>query len=209
MGGGAAAEQQTHGVALIAEGGLHPDEHVAKLLSIDEQLLTVAVQVSWWLAPVLLEGLAVLAQALVLVHLHAVGHIEVAGVELCVLGGEHALDELVTVGGQGAHIIALLLQVTQHLVDGAKHVQVRGGAHIALVRGEAEHSDGQLLLGVGLLAKLGPVDGTTAQAADSVGQGVGLAGVAVTASKHNGLNATIQLGQGHLKCDLHGVHTQI
>mgnify|MGYP001810933353 CR=1 FL=1 len=39
---------------------------------------------------------------------------------------------------------------------------------------------------------------TPAQAVDAVGQGVALAGVAVAAGKHNGLNAAVQLGQGHL-----------
>ena len=44
MGGGTPAEQQSHGVPLIPEGGLHPDEHVAKLLAIDQQVLPLGVQ---------------------------------------------------------------------------------------------------------------------------------------------------------------------
>ena len=40
--------------------------------------------------------------------------------------------------GDGPHIIAVLLQILQHLVDGAKDVQICGGAHVALVRREAE-----------------------------------------------------------------------
>lgn len=61
---GAAREQQAHRVALIAECGLHAYEDVAKLLAINEQLLAVAVEVTGWLAPVLLQGLAVVAQLL-------------------------------------------------------------------------------------------------------------------------------------------------
>lgn len=61
-----------------------------------------------------------------------------------------------------------------------------------------EHSDGQLLLSVCLVPELGPVDGTAAQGADTVGQGVGLSGVAVTTSKDDGLNATVQLRESNL-----------
>lgn len=40
---------------------------------------------------------------------------------------------------------------------------------------------------------LGPLDGSAAEAINAVRQGVALAGVAVPPSKHNGLNASIQL----------------
>ena len=46
VGRGAAAEEQAHGVALIAEGGLHADEDVAELLAVHQQLLPVAVQIA-------------------------------------------------------------------------------------------------------------------------------------------------------------------
>jgi hypothetical protein len=67
---GAAAEQQAHRVALVAEGGLHADEHVAKLLAVDEQVVAAAVELAGGLAPVLLQRLAVLAQLGVLAHRH-------------------------------------------------------------------------------------------------------------------------------------------
>mmetsp|Transcript_21009 Transcript_21009/g.46075 ORF Transcript_21009/g.46075 Transcript_21009/m.46075 type:complete len:1268 (+) Transcript_21009:731-4534(+) len=209
VGGGRPAEQQAHGVTLVAEGGLHANEDVAELLAVDQQLLAVGVELTGGLAPVLLQGIRVLAQTLVLIHLHAVGNVQVAAVELGISAVEHALDQVLLIHGDHAHIVALLLQLLQHPVDGAEHVQVGGGTDIALVRGEAEHSDGQLLLSVALLAQASPVHGTGAQGGDTVGQGVGLAGVAVTASKHNGLNGTIQLGQSNLQGNLHGVHTQL
>ena len=40
------AEEECHGVALIPEGGLHPDEHIAKLPAIDEQVLALRVQLA-------------------------------------------------------------------------------------------------------------------------------------------------------------------
>jgi hypothetical protein len=77
VGGGGAREQQPHRVALVPKGGLHADEHIAKLLAVDEHLLAVGVEVAGGLAPVLLQRLAVRAQALVLVDGHLVGNVQV------------------------------------------------------------------------------------------------------------------------------------
>jgi hypothetical protein len=41
MGGSAPAEQEGHGVTLIPKGGLDTNEHVAKLLAIDQQVLAL------------------------------------------------------------------------------------------------------------------------------------------------------------------------
>lgn len=43
-----------------------------------------------------------------------------------------------------------------------------------------------------------PFDGSAAEDINAVWQGMALAGVAVSAGKHNGLNATVQLRQCHL-----------
>jgi len=51
-----AAEQQAHGVALVAERGLHADEHVAKLLAEDEQVRAVGVQLACAPRPALLSA---------------------------------------------------------------------------------------------------------------------------------------------------------
>mmetsp|Transcript_17534 Transcript_17534/g.48843 ORF Transcript_17534/g.48843 Transcript_17534/m.48843 type:complete len:660 (+) Transcript_17534:2749-4728(+) len=209
MGGCALGEQQAHGVTLVAEGGLHANEDVAELLAKYQQLLTVGVQLPRGLAPVLLQVFRVLAQPLVLIHLHAVGDVEVCGVEAGLLVLQHALDQVTLVVGDITHIVALCLQLLQHTEDGAKHVQVSSSAHVTLVRGEGEDGHSQALLCILLLAQVGPLNGTGAQGGDAVGQGVALASVAVTASEHNGLHGTIQLGQGHLQSHLHRVHTQL
>ncbi len=46
MGGGAPTEQEGHGVPLIPKGGLDTNEHVAKLLAIDQQVLALGVQLA-------------------------------------------------------------------------------------------------------------------------------------------------------------------
>ncbi len=51
------AEQKAHGVALIAECRLHADEHIAKLLPIDEQILAVRVEVACSTYGVTVDGI--------------------------------------------------------------------------------------------------------------------------------------------------------
>lgn len=43
MGRGTPAEEQCHWIPLIPKGGLDPNEHIAKLLAIDQQVLTLGV----------------------------------------------------------------------------------------------------------------------------------------------------------------------
>ncbi len=46
MGGGAPTKQEGHGIPLIPEGGLDTNEHVAKLLAIDQQVLALGVELA-------------------------------------------------------------------------------------------------------------------------------------------------------------------
>lgn len=45
----------------------------------------------------------------------------------------------------------------------------------------------------------GPLDRSATEAVNAIWEGVALASVAVTASKHNGLNSTVQFRQGYLQ----------
>lgn len=202
----------------------------------------------------------------------------------------HQLDEILFLLRHTINSVALRLEILQHLVDAAKHVQIGCCAHIPLVRWETEDCDGHLLLSDLLLGKAaaqarpcrlvlmccipaacpqlraeeicenapkkaseavlsaccpmgiqlvgtpqtnsmshahmqqgtrtacqtrrrqktgqgrraghnclpGPLDGSAAEHIDTVRQRVTLAGVAVPSSKHNGLNATIELRQCYL-----------
>ena len=65
----------------------------------------------------------------------------------------HQLNEVLFLFRHTINSVALCLEVLQHLVDAAKHIQVGSSAHIALVRWEAEDCDGHLLLGNLLLGK--------------------------------------------------------
>ena len=68
----AAGIQQTHRVPLVAEGGLNADEHVAEVAAEHQQVLPVTVEISGWLAPVLLKTLRVGSETLVFLNTHAV-----------------------------------------------------------------------------------------------------------------------------------------
>ena len=54
VGAGGTGEQQQHRVALVAEGGLHADEHVAEGLAVDQQVFAVGVEVPRCWPPVFL-----------------------------------------------------------------------------------------------------------------------------------------------------------
>ena len=47
---------------------------------------------------------------------------------------------------QPLHIVAVSLQVFKHREDGGEDIEVGSSSHIALVRGEAEHCDGNLIV---------------------------------------------------------------
>jgi len=65
----------------------------------------------------------------------------------------HQLDEVLFLLWHAVNSVALRLEVLQHLVDAAKHIQVGCCANIALVRWETEDCDGHLLLGDLLLGE--------------------------------------------------------
>eukprot|EP00959_Pyramimonas_sp_CCMP1952_P383123 8027995-Pyramimonas_sp.AAC.1 len=172
VGGRRLGEEQAHGVALVAEGGLHADEHVAVLLPVHKHVLAVRVKVPGGGAPVLVQRGLVVAQLLVLLHRHLVLDVKLGRVELGLLIVQHRLNQAVLRLGHRAHVVALLLEHLEHLPDGPEHVQVRGGAHVALVGREGEDGDAQLLLGVLLLAEGGPLDGAVGHRLHAVVKGV-------------------------------------
>ena len=56
VGAGGAGEQQPHGVAFVAEGGLHANEHVAEGLTVHQHILAVGVEVAGGWSPVFPPG---------------------------------------------------------------------------------------------------------------------------------------------------------
>ena len=209
VGAGAAGVQQPHRVTLVAKGGLNADEDVAEVATEDQQVGAVAVQVAGGLAPVLLEALRVGREAFVFLNAHPVGD----GQLRCTLEGlgvlEDRLHQLLGVAGQTADVVALGAHLFHHAVDGAEDVQVGRGADVALVGGEAEDGDCQLLVTAGLDPQGGPTDGPFGNGIHPVLQGVGLAGGVIAAGEHDRLDCAVELGDGDLKGHLNRVQTQV
>ena len=201
-------EEQAHRVTLVAEGGLDADEDVAELLAVHEQVLAVRVEVPGRGAPVLVQVLLVQAELLVLLDGHLVLDVEVGRRELGLLVVEHGVDQVILVVGHVADVVALLLQALEHAEDGAEDVEVRGGADVALVGGEGEHRDGELLVHVLLLAEGSPLQGAARDLRGAVLQGVRLARLGVAAGEDDGLEAAVELGERHLERNLHGVQAE-
>lgn len=62
----------------------------------------------------------------------------------------------------------LLPELGEHGVDGAEHVEVRGGADVTLVGGEAEDGHRKLLLLVLLRPQVGPLQVNSSASASQV-----------------------------------------
>ena len=150
MGTGAAGVQKPHGVALVAEGGLHADEHVAEVATEHQQVLAIAVEVARRLAPVLLQPFGVRGETFVLLHAHAVRDRELRS-SLHRFGiVDHGFHQTLRSLRQVLDVVPLGLHLLHHPMDGAEHIEVGRRADIAFVRREAEHRDRQLLVGAWL-----------------------------------------------------------
>ena len=65
----------------------------------------------------------------------------------------HQLDEVLFLLRHTINSVALRLEILQHLVDAAEHIQIGCRAHVPLVRWETEDCNGHLLLSDLLLGK--------------------------------------------------------
>mmetsp|Transcript_7093 Transcript_7093/g.12266 ORF Transcript_7093/g.12266 Transcript_7093/m.12266 type:complete len:448 (+) Transcript_7093:2721-4064(+) len=149
------------------------------------------------------------AQLLVLIHTHAVFHIQFrhrhGRLWIFQDGLLQAFDRVRNI----LHGVALLFQLLHDCIDAPKDIQVRSGAHIALVRGELEHANAQLLFRVGLATQVGPVHRAGGQAADTVLHRDGASAGAIAPREDQRFDGAVDLGQRHLQCHLHGVESQL
>mmetsp|Transcript_64887 Transcript_64887/g.107630 ORF Transcript_64887/g.107630 Transcript_64887/m.107630 type:complete len:271 (+) Transcript_64887:2407-3219(+) len=201
-------EQQTHGITLVTESGLNTHEEVTELLPVHQHVLAISVQVSWWWSPALMQPILVWGELLVLRQWHAVSHVQLGAGILGFTVVHNHLKHLAGRFRQTVNGVALPLHLLGQLEQTAKHIQVRSRTNVALIWRETEDGDGQLLILLGGGAELGPLHHTANDGLSAVLQSVGLTGVAVTSRHDHGLNGTVQLRNGDLKCNLHRVQTQ-
>ncbi len=140
-------EQQPHRVALVAERGLHTDEHVAEPLAEHEQPAAVALVATRRRAPLPLDlGQPALAPHM-LVGRNAGDHVGV-GTEACGISLGDARAQLVD---RGRHVDAVArgLHGGERVVQRRIDRQIRRGAGAAGIRREIEQHDRDLALGTG------------------------------------------------------------
>mmetsp|Transcript_92826 Transcript_92826/g.113691 ORF Transcript_92826/g.113691 Transcript_92826/m.113691 type:complete len:340 (+) Transcript_92826:1893-2912(+) len=202
-------EEKPHGVTLVTKGGLHTQEDVAELFAVDQHILAIGVQLARRWAPVLMQVFGERTQLLVLIHAHAVGHVQLRHRHGRLRVFQNGLLQAFHGVGDVFHRIALLFQFLHDCVDAAKDIQVGRCAHVALVRWELEHANAQLLLRIGFPAQVGPVHGTRGQAANAILHGDGASTGAITTREDQGLNGAIDFWQAHLQGHLHRVKSQL
>mmetsp|Transcript_58566 Transcript_58566/g.137115 ORF Transcript_58566/g.137115 Transcript_58566/m.137115 type:complete len:587 (-) Transcript_58566:521-2281(-) len=206
---GGLGKEQPHRVALISECRLHSQEDVAELLTINQQILAVSVELSRWSTPILAQVRRKRTQLLVFVHSHAVRNIQVGHGHRRFRILQDRLLQSFNTFRHVLHSVAFFFQLSHHRKDASKNVQVRRSSNVALVRWELEDANAELLLGVGLLAEVGPVHGTSCHGADTVLHGDGAATGSVTAGEDQGLNRPVDLWQRHLQRNLDGMKAKL
>mmetsp|Transcript_23287 Transcript_23287/g.34499 ORF Transcript_23287/g.34499 Transcript_23287/m.34499 type:complete len:212 (+) Transcript_23287:2371-3006(+) len=205
---GGFSKQQTHGISLISERRLNSDENISKLLSVNNKVLSVRVQVSWSRSPVLLEVLSIRSQIVILFSAHAVCNIELGRGNLCLGIVQNGLHDSLLLQGCISDIISLGLHLLQDCLDGVKHIKVSSSSYITLIRGEGEDGDGNLLVLSRLGSKSSPLQCTVGQQVHTVSKGNTASGGTLTSSKDNRLNGSINLRKGNLQCYLNRMESQ-
>ncbi len=133
---------------------MHTDEHIAEVLAVDQQVFAIGVQMSRWWPPVFLQPLGVGGQPLVLFHRHPVGNVQLRAGVLGLGIVDHRFHQPHGGVGQVLDVVTVVLQRLHHFVDRGKHIQVGGGANVALVGREAENGDGNALVYFGFSAQV-------------------------------------------------------
>mmetsp|Transcript_38127 Transcript_38127/g.78203 ORF Transcript_38127/g.78203 Transcript_38127/m.78203 type:complete len:557 (+) Transcript_38127:2459-4129(+) len=202
-------EEQAHGIALVAERRLHTDEDIAELLAVDQQVQAIRVELPGGLAPVLLELAGVGSELLVLVNVHLVLDVEVGRAHAGLLVVEHRVHDALSCVGHVANVVALPLELLAHRQDGSEDIEVGGRADVALVGGEGEDGDGELLVLVLLHAQVRPLERAVREQVDAVRKGDSAPGQSVTSAVDDGLDGAVDLRQRHLQCNLDGVQAKL
>mmetsp|Transcript_2297 Transcript_2297/g.5224 ORF Transcript_2297/g.5224 Transcript_2297/m.5224 type:complete len:337 (-) Transcript_2297:1170-2180(-) len=202
-------EEKTHGISLVSERGLHSDEDISKLLSVNNEVLSIRVEVPRCRSPVLLQVLGVGSELVVFIGTHTVGDVKLRRADSGLRIIQHRLHDSLLIIGSISNIVSLLLQLLENSFDGVKDVKVSSGSDVTLVRGERENGDGNLLLLVLLGAQVGPLHRTVGKQVDTVGERNTTSSGTFTSSVNDGLNGTVNLGQGDLECNLDRMQTKL
>jgi len=183
---------------------LHTNEDIAKLLPINDEILTVGIEISWRGSPVLLQVLDVWREVVVLIGAHAVRDVQLRGVDPCLGVVQDALHDGLLRIRRVANVKPLLLELLQHRLDGVEDIKVRHRANIALVWGEGEDRYCDLIVSVLLDPQVGPLQQPIDQEVDAAPSGG-----ALVDSVNDRLDGPVNLRQRHLRCHLDGMQPEL
>mmetsp|Transcript_25951 Transcript_25951/g.55789 ORF Transcript_25951/g.55789 Transcript_25951/m.55789 type:complete len:492 (-) Transcript_25951:760-2235(-) len=206
---GRLSEEKTHRIPLVSEGRLHTNEDISELLSVDNKVLSIRVEVTRGRSPVLLKVLGIRSFVVVFLSAHAVSNIQLGGVDTRLRIIQDTLHDGLFSRRCFSNIITLSLELFQYSLDGVKHVKVSGSSHITLVRGEGKDGNGNLLLLILLHAKVTPLQGTIGKKVDTIGQWNRSSSGSLTSSVNDGFNSTIDLRQRNLKRNLDRMQSKL
>ena len=85
----------------------------------------------------------------------------------------------------------------------AKNIEISSSTNVALIRREAENSDGKFLIDAGLGPQRGPTNRPFSYRIDAILKGMSFPGGVVSTRQHDGFDRAIQLRDGDLKSHLH------
>ena len=219
-GGEALFEKQAHGIALVAEGGLHAHEDIAEALAQDLDAGAIGLLPAGRRAPLGLDLLQPALAAHMLLGGHAHMHIGESAETLGVAFDDGAAQGVH--GGWGLDRIARALHGVQHAIERFEHREIGGGAGVARIGREVEEHHADLATGA-----LGPAQ--QRQFLDAGGEGFGALGADMhvagvlglrehalalaaaaggspvrAAAKHGGAGGAVELGNRHHDGGFHG-----
>ena len=146
VGAGGTGKQQPHRIPFVPERRLHADKQIPERLPEHQQILPVGVQMARRFPPTLVQPFVIGGEAFVLHLRHPIGDVQLG---TGVLGRgivNHFLHQGFRRLGQIPHVVAVALHGHHHFVDTAEHVQIGRRSHVALIRGETENRNRQLLI---------------------------------------------------------------
>ena len=213
-------EEQAHGVALVAEGGLHAHEDIAEALAQDLDAGAIGLLPAGRRAPLGLDLLQPALAAHMLFGGHAHMHIGERAETLGVAFDDGAAQGVH--GGGRLHRIARALHGVQHAEERFEHREIGGGAGVARIGREVEEHHADLATGA-----LGPAQ--QRQFLDAGGEGFGALGADMhvagvlglrehalalataaggssigAAAEHGGARGAVELGNRHHDGGFHG-----
>ena len=187
------AKQQTHRIAFITKGWLHTDKEIPILLTVNQQVLSIGIQMSRGGSPLFDNAIDVGSICFIFRHRHLVSNVEFGTADHRFSVMQDILHHVVGCLGQALDIIAIVTKGFCDFMNGRENIQISSRANIALIRRETEDRDREFLLMTRLTAEVSPFDGTVGDGFKAIADRVRSSRHAIASRKHNRIKSAIKL----------------